>query len=299
VIDGKSPREVLQAMGIGPDIEVAGRPDTFIDFIHRATAEADIYFLANRNDRAENAAVTFRQTGRQPELWNPLDGSQRDLPRFTVEAGRTTVPLEFEPHGSMFIVFRKPLSESSGKPNFAALAPVREVQGPWTVRFDKEWFYPTAGLTGPEAQGVMVFQTLQDWSQRPEPAVKYFSGTATYQADFPYDQDEAGNRRHWLDLGRVNVSAAVRLNGVDLGVVWCPPWRVDVGRALRKGANKLEIEVVNQWPNRMIGDGNLPEVQRKTKSNITRYYRKPPEGDHALTPSGLQGPVTLLRQVAD
>ncbi|MFZ9933110.1 MAG: glycosyl hydrolase [Chthoniobacterales bacterium] len=91
VIEGKSPREVLQAMGIGPDIEVTGQPDTFIDFIHRATAEADFYFLANRNDRAEKAAVSFRQSGRHPELWNPLDGSQRDLPQFTGKSPDTMI----------------------------------------------------------------------------------------------------------------------------------------------------------------------------------------------------------------
>jgi hypothetical protein len=68
-------------------IEVSGQPGTSIDFIHWATAEADFYVLANRSDRAEKATVTFRQSGRHPELWNPVDGTQRDLSKFTVKGG--------------------------------------------------------------------------------------------------------------------------------------------------------------------------------------------------------------------
>jgi hypothetical protein len=300
VIDGKSPREVLQAMGIGPDIEVSGQPDTFIDFIHRATPEADFYFLANRNDRAEKTTVTFRQSGRHPELWNPVGGSQRDLTEFTVEAGRTSVPVEFEPHGSMFIVFRKPVSDKSGEPNFVSLAPVREIPGPWTVRFDKEWLYPLDGLTGQEKQGVFEFETLRDWAEHPVPAVRHFSGTAVYGTGFSVDEKLVRpDRPLWLNLGEVNISAAVTLNGTNLGVVWCSPWQVDVSQAIKPGVNQLTIEVVNLWPNRMIGDGKLPEAQRRTKSNISRYYRKPPEGEHSLMASGLRGPVTLLRQLEE
>lgn len=301
VIEGKSPREVLQSMGIGPDIEVSGGPDAFIDFIHRATPEADLYFLANRNDRAEKVTVAFRQTGRQPELWNPVDGSQRDLSQFTIEDGCTSVPLEFAPHGSMFIVFRKPVAERSGEANFAELAVTDEIKGPWTVRFDKEWFYPLKGLKGQEAEGVLAFETLQDWAGHPVAAVRHFSGTAVYGTEFSVDENMVrAGRPLWLDLGEVSISAAVTLNGRDLGVVWCSPWQVDVSEAIKPGVNELTIEVVNLWPNRMIGDGMLPEAQRKTRSNISRYYRKPRDGgEHALFPSGLLGPVTLLRQPTD
>ena len=301
VIDGKTPREVLQTMGIGPDVEVAGQPDTFIDFIHRVTPEADFYFLANRNDSADTATVTFRQTGRTPELWNPVDGSQRDLSQFTIKDGRTSVPLEFAPHGSMFIVFRKqigkPVTQKPEGQNFTKLATTQEIKGPWTVRFDQEWLYPLDGLTGQEAQGVFKFKTLQDWTKHSVPAVQHFSGTAVYNTEFSVDQKliKSGNPL-WLNLGKVNISAAVKLNGTDLGVVWCSPWQTDVSKALKPGVNILTIEVVNLWPNRMIGDGKLPEAQRRTKSNITGYYRKPHNGgEHTLYPSGLIGPVTLRR----
>jgi hypothetical protein len=110
------------------------------------------------------------------------------------------------------------------------------------------------------------------------------------------DEDLIAGQQYALDLGVVNISASVQLNGVDLGTVWCSPWRVDISKALKKGVNKLDIEVVNLWPNRLIGDGKLPEDQRKTKTNISHYYRKPRDGsEHKLFPSGLLGPVHIKK----
>ena len=307
VIQGKRLREILLADGVRPDIEVSGKPDAFIDFIHRATTDADYYFLANRNDRMEKVEVTFRQTGRQPELWNPVNGEQRDLPQFTSQDGQTSVPLEFERFGSMFIVFRKPAANIKGS-NFVRFKTIQKVEGPWTVGFDKDWLYPLDGMTGQEANGVFVFKTLDDWSKRPEPAIKYFSGTARYHAEFAVQKDVAVGKRCWLDLGGVQVTASVRLNGVNLGVVWCDPWRVDVTKALNGGINQLDVEVVNRWPNRVIGDQikcgeykayqdpaayqNLPAGQRRTYTNVDMSREFKPL-DKGLLPSGLLGPVCI------
>ena len=96
----------------------------------------------------------------------------------------------------------------------------------------------------------------------------------------------------FLDLGMVSETAKVTLNGKDLGVVWCGPRRVDVSEALKSGDNELKIEVVNNWPNRLIGDGKLPADQRRTKTNINKYS-PPKTGEHALQPSGLLGPVRI------
>jgi hypothetical protein len=291
VFADKTKREVLLTDGIQPDFEAAGASDSFIDFIHRKTPEAEIYFLANRKDRPEKITATFRQTGRQPELWNPLTGDQRDLPQFTIENGRTTIPLEFDPNGSMFVVFRKSTTATAGEgSNFPSLETLQTLEGPWTVQFAKEWFYPTAGLTGEAAKGKIVFDKLEDWSKRPEDAVKHFSGTAVYQKTLQVSGLRFPVSKLFLDLGTVGHSAKVRLNGKDLGVVWCKPWQVDITDALKPGENELAIEVVNSWPNRLIGDAKLPKEQRRTRTNITQYEK--PESQ-TLVPSGLLGPVTL------
>jgi len=94
-----------------------------------------------------------------------------------------------------------------------------------------------------------------------------------------------------LDLGRVRELAEVKVNGKSCGIVWCPPWRVDVSDAVKPGENKLQIEVVNFWPNRIIGDAALPIDQHFTRTNIRKLTAGTP-----LIESGLFGPVRLLNE---
>ena len=126
--------------------------------------------------------------------------------------------------------------------------------------------------------------------------MKYFSGTAVYKTAFAFaghSKIQNLKSKIYLDLGTVSETAKVTLNGKELGVVWCAPRRVDITGAIKTGENILEIEVVNNWPNRLIGDGKLPANQRRTKTNIDKYH-PPKTGEHALLPSGLLGPVQIL-----
>ena len=98
---------LLGKLGVPPDFESEGS----LRYTHRRTKEADIYFVANRDDSRVEASCTFRVSGKAPELWDPLTGQTRDLPEFTSHDGRTTVPVRFEPAQSFFVLFRKPLAE--------------------------------------------------------------------------------------------------------------------------------------------------------------------------------------------
>ena len=108
----------------------------------------------------------------------------------------------------------------------------------------------------------IAFDTLQDWTTRPEPGIKYYSGIATYRKTFNLARVPEG--KTYLDLGVVHDMARVKLNGKDLGVVWCAPWRVEVTGAIKAGDNQLEIEVVNRWANRMIGDKQPADANART-----------------------------------
>jgi hypothetical protein len=119
----------------------------------------------------------------------------------------------------------------------------------------------------------------------------YFSGTATYTKTFdwtPPSEIEKEKSEVWLDLGEVQVMADVKLNGRDLGVLWKPPFRVNIAGALKPGRNTLEIRVADLWPNRMIGDQALPVSERFTWSSYAPFTKDTP-----LPKSGLLGPVTL------
>jgi hypothetical protein len=144
-----------------------------------------------------------------------------------------------------------------------------------------------------------VFEQLTAWNEHPEEGIKFFSGKATYRKTFDLSSDEA-KRPVRLQLGEVKCIARVRLNGSDLGVVWTDPWSVDLTGVVKTGRNELEIDVVNTWVNRLIGDAGLPKEDRITKTNIALQQGqraiKAYQGfasDDPLTRSGLLGPVRL------
>ncbi len=290
---GNTAREVLAGAGLQPDFEAAGgQPGTLIDYIHRRTDAADIYFLANRSNRAERVDCTFRVAGKTPEIWDPVTGLRQPAAAYAALAGRTRVPLELPPFGSLCVVFRTPAAAHpptarNNRPNWM---PIASLDGPWQVQFDPRW----GGPAGP-----VEFGQLVDWTRRPEPGIQYYSGTATYRQRFHFQGAESlPSQRIFLDLGQVKELAEVRLNGRGVGIAWCPPWQLEVTGAIRDGENLLEIEVVNFWPNRLIGDGRLPVEKRITKTNIRKFYDQPPKDpQYRLMESGLLGPVQLKRRL--
>ncbi len=280
-------REALGHAGVALDFSAtsAGELVPEIDYFHRRTTDADIYFIANRSDKSKSIDGSFRIVGKQPELWDAVSGQFRDAVAYSQSGGRTVVPLHFEPGGSMFVVFRREVSatahglsdENDPEPTAALL-----LDHPWSVEFD-----PRDG--GPEQP--QNWEKLVSWTDVDDSKIKYYSGTATYRTTFDLDQRLAGqdDQRIWLSLGEVKNVANVRLNGSPLGVVWTDPFRVELTGHLRDTANELEIEVTNLWPNRLIGDQQLPPTERTTKTNITKFDR-----DSPLLRSGLLGPVELM-----
>lgn len=309
VIWGRTLEEVINSDRLAPDIELKGLPSNVeMDWIHRRSASADIYFIANLSDREVNLEISFRIERKVPELWDAVTGSMRPLEEFREENGRTIVPMQFGQRQSFFVVFRRAVSgrapAEAGERNFATLTDLLTLAGPWEVSFDPAW-------GGPQT---VTFEQLDDWSKRPEEGIRYYSGTATYKKTF--DLSHGVREPLYLDLGEVKNLAQIRMNGKDLGVVWTAPWRVAIGDAAREKENELEIEVVNLWPNRLIGDGKLPKSERRTVTNVITYEpilpkdfddsqcplceeRKRTGKEPELLPSGLLGPVKILRQVQE
>jgi hypothetical protein len=283
LVSGLSARQALQDAGVPPDFEQRGLSDAgTIDWIHRKAGDADIYFVTSRWQPVEQVECTFRVSGRQPELWDPVTGTTRDAAAFHQKDARMVVPLEFDPCGSTFVIFRKPIAANAagtGSTNSPRAEKQLTLSGAWAVGFDAKWGGPAKA----------TFDQLVDWTTRPEPGIKFYSGTAVYRKDFNLPARPAKGTRLLLDLGTVHEVASVRLNGRDLGVVWTKPAQVDITDAVKPSANKLEITVVNLWPNRLIGDEALPKKQRLTETNMHKFGSASP-----LLPSGLIGPVSVL-----
>ena len=281
-ISARPAREALQAQGLRPDFEwtTAGVAKPEVDYIHRVAGGAEIYFVANRSTNAALLNCTFRVAGKAPELWNAVSGQRHFATAYSEKEGGTTLPLEFTPCGSCFVVFRDPAQKhpATAESNAAGFKTLIELSGPWTVSFDPKW-------GGPESA---QFDALVSWTTRGEPGIKFYSGTAVYRKAFEAPANLTG-KSAWLDLGDVRELAEVKVNGKACGTTWSPPFRVDISRALKPGANQLEIEVVNFWPNRIIGDASLPKDQCLTRTNIRKLTPETP-----LMKSGLFGPVRLL-----
>ncbi len=157
----------------------------------------------------------------------------------------------------------------------------------------------------------MTFDTLQDWTTRSESGIRYYSGIAIYRKKVNVATSPAG--RSYLDLGVVHDMARVKLNGKDLGVVWCAPWRIEVTGAIKAGENALEIEVVNRWANRLIGDKQPADAgvravvcppglfgEKPLKAGRHTFITNDPyKKNSSLVPSGLLGPVSLTEQPAE
>lgn len=383
VIWGKPVHQVLAEMGIPPDFE--GSPGTRLDFIHRVVGGMDIYFVSNQRQRPEEVEITFRVSGKIPELWHPDTGVIEPAPVYRFAGGRTVLPMRLDPAGSVFVVFRKPAQGTThvvsvrapgktgvhkpqqlvirravyeaidgaggadvtqrlqqmvrngtlsinvnndtmgGDPTplhykrlrveyaldgkvyhivvnenadldipegeSASTAPAYDlrvtpdgkvelltwqagvyelrtstgrvirlqastpaqrtkVEGKWTVHFPNGWGAPEQ----------VVLDRLISWTEHPDPGVRYFSGTARYEKTFRIPaQMLRSDRRVYLSLGEVKNLCEVWLNGRYLGILWKPPYQVDITSAARAGENRLEVRVTNLWVNRLIGDEQHPD----------------------------------------
>ena len=157
----------------------------------------------------------------------------------------------------------------------------------WAVTFQQDRGAP---------EGPVSFEKLESWTQRPEEGIKYFSGTATYEQVINIGPDRLQNGRSvHLDLGDVKYLAEVLVNDQPLGVLWKPPFRVDITDAVKAGANKVEVKITNVWKNRLIKDAQLPKESRLTWAFYPFYQNEP---DAPLMESGLLGPVRVLSSVS-
>ena len=273
--DGHSLKDIFAALQIPPDFNATDNP---VLYIHRTLPEGDFYFISNQEKQTVRFNSEFRVTGKSPEWWNPVTGEIRPLPVFDAAQGVTTVPIELQSQESGFVVFRHVGTPAGTRENFPEKDVLLTLSTPWQVTFEENKRRPSEPV---------IFATLEDWTAATDSQIRYFSGKALYHTIFTLEQQPT--KTCYIDLGKVMVMAKVTLNGQPVGGVWTYPYRVNVTGILQKGDNTLEVEVVNNWMNRLIGDARLPERERRTWASVNPW-----RADSPLQASGLLGPVEVI-----
>ena len=338
VIWGYTPQQWLEKISVGPDF-ICLDPDLAgsFNYIHRQTENADIYFISNKTLDPINTDCLFRTEDRIPQLWDPSDGTMKEQFVYTSVEGGISLPIVLPPGGSVFVVFRKgaPSSglvslakeESGSDKDFPVEQVVAagensvivqcwqngkylltgrngqtkqleitsipvplEIKGDWRVQFDPEWGAPAE----------IIMPELISWTDHGNEGVKYYSGQGVYNKTINVPGDWLGpGKGICMDLGDVREVAEIYVNGKSAGVLWKPPFRVDITSLLKPGANDLGIEVMNLWINRLTGDMDLPDDEKFTRTNIRSDGGSwlANWADWDVQPAGLLGPVRLLPSV--
>jgi hypothetical protein len=279
ILSGKSLPDAIVDLKLEPDFSYSKpRADTTVWFLHRRLHNSDVYFVNNRQARAEQMEARFRVVGKAPEFWH-ADTGVIEPASYREEGDYTAVPLSLDPYDAVFVVFRRRSSLRERKVLEPIRVPLVTMSGPWHVHFQP----------GRGAPDQVTFTELKSWTADSDPRVKYFSGTASYEANLNLLGSwlKKGQRVE-IDLGTVKNLAEVLVNGESAGIAWKQPFRLDVTDLLKSGSNSLAIRVTNLWVNRLIGD-KQPKATPIASTSFNPYI-----ADSPLLDSGLFGPVMIL-----
>ncbi|MGO9326228.1 MAG: glycosyl hydrolase [Terracidiphilus sp.] len=288
------PAELSKVIGavLSPDVTISPATPT-IGFVHRKLPDADVYFVADTDNRAHRFDATFRTARTGAEWWDPLSG------KVTGAGANRTLSMHLEPYQSKVVVFTDHAAPALKERPPAQFAPI-DLTHDWKVTFDK------TGATE-------TMQSLHSWTD--DEAQKYYSGTVTYEraVEIPGSVAHAGTvlldfgigtpvertqlhqagMRAWYDPP-LRDAAVVYVNGKRVGAVWHPPFNVDIAPLLHPGTNELKIVVANTAINELAGRA-APDYRLLN----LRYGEKftPQDMDHLEPlPSGILGPLRLISE---
>lgn len=321
---GKTLDEVLIEEKITKDVIV---PENLnINWIHRETKDAHIYFVASKEDSPVDVALSFRINNASPQIWDAFTGHQQEAKTWKSENNRTNVAISFAKNGSKIIVFTKGDSKSLAEKVTLNDNTILHTKTGWyqihktnnypTLFWNKdELIASTSGdyifhQNGKEVKKTVLLkkQSLQnDWKltfekgwDTPEfividelKSLTELENNAvkhysgTTRYTKTFDVTEKG-KSIIIDLGEVANIAELWCNGKKVGTKWAPPFQFDITKEIQLGKNELKIKVTNTWRNQLIFDNQRSKMLKKTWTTAG-----PRKNETSLEASGLIGPVKL------
>ncbi|MEO5682491.1 MAG: glycosyl hydrolase [Chitinophagaceae bacterium] len=234
-------------------------------------------FIVFRKSKPSRHIIKMEKDGQLLFPGNTFSGMEQPVVEVAKKNGVIASTLFSSGNYSMTWSDGKTSTSKLGSPNTTMA-----LTGKWLINFDTSWGGPA------EVQA----DSLMSWTNYDNKGIKYYSGKAVYRKTFSVSAVNLKNTKAILDLGNVLEMASISINGQQMPVKWNAPFRFDITNYIKPGKNQLEVEVVNLWANRLIGDSKLPVEQRRTKTNIIKY--EDANAESLLRPSGLLGPVNIV-----
>jgi len=321
---GKTLEEVLKEEKIEKDVIVADALD--INWIHRETKDAHIYFIASKEENPVDVSLSFRVNGVVPEIWNAFTGEQQKAKVWKNMEGRTNVAFSLPKSGSIILVFSKgdakPYAskitmdddvvldtkigwyQSHSSENYPRLSwnkteLLSSVPGDYTIYQDQNQIKKSITFEQQSLQNDWNLAFNKGWDTPERITVKELKSLTAleneavqhYSGTTTYTktfQIEELGKSMILDLGAVANIAEVWCNGKKIGTKWAPPFTFNVTNEVQVGKNQLEIKVTNTWRNQLIFDNKRPSGAKKTWTT-----GGPKNNETKLENAGLIGPVKL------
>jgi hypothetical protein len=279
-----------------PDLVLAPRTPE-IGFLHRRLPEGNLYFVANTSNEMKHVQARFRDSARHAEVWDPFSGQISGLPN--AENNPQNIELDLAPYESRLIFFSDAAKTASPEVKQRESV-VADLSQQWKITFGKTCLSEE-------------MNRLASWTENEK--TQFYSGLAMYQKSFELPQkNPAPGARLWLDFGpgkpkalpsppgahnmKAYIEAPIRevaqvyVNGKQAGVVWHPPYRLDVTEYLHKGMNELRIVVGNTAINELAGQPP-PDYRLLWDRYGMLFVPQDMQNLHPV-PSGILGPVKLM-----
>jgi hypothetical protein len=260
-------------------------------YIHKRTADKELFYVVNQRKTPLEWNCVFHVNGKVPEIWNPQTGEIRKDVFYEINDEFVHIPVKFGAAESLFFVFsegKSPDRNFHKKPFVSAVIPDKELEiNDFT---GKIVFKPLNVQTPTDSVEISGFGSFTEFDS---PAIRYFSGYATYHINFEVSDTEflQSAQPIYIHIGRIDAVGEATLNGVRLGNVWMPDTYIPV-TGLLKEKNSLEITVATTCRNRIIGDlreyGRLHSVWSYISNDRLTA------ASH-LCPSGVIGPIRIVK----
>ncbi len=276
--------KALRGFGVAPCCNAEGQ---LMAIRRKLENGGKIFFVRNNQKKPFRGKVRFEADG-QGAIFDAVSGAVRPFDG----------TLSLDAYGSAFVVFG--VGDTEGR-LAADCGSSTDISSDWTIVSFKGNEAPSAPLS---------MAKLVSWSESSDTKLKYFSGRALYEKTI--DLSDAVGREVTLDLGEVHDVATVYVDGKRVTTLWCKPYRVQF--KVESKSVRLGVEVVNTWPNRLIGDAIIRKEKGREKlgkcdfpqwvldrkergeNGVTTWsnFHWAFKADEPLRPAGLLGPVVLF-----